>query len=261
LFWNIKNNHNALYATSKMVQDQKTDILVLCEIDSENHKYLSKLLLGYESSLPMPNNRTYVFHRKDYKINKIKDGNYYSAFIINEVSTTILMITVHLPSRMHRTDSEIGIQASLIKREIEILEAQHNTENTIVVGDFNLNPFSDGMVSVDGFHAVMCLNTALKKKRKVDREEYRYFFNPMWAVQGNHENTVLGTYYHHKNPISYVWNLFDQVILRPSLINKFDISELDVVTIAGENSLLTENGLPDRKKFSDHLPIKFKISI
>jgi hypothetical protein len=243
-----------------MVLEQKTDILVLCEIDSDNHKYLSKLLLGYEPSLPMPNNRTHVFHKKDSKIKKIKDGNYYSAFIIEEKSKVILMITVHLPSRIHRTDNEIGIQASLVKREIEVLESQHNTENTIVVGDFNLNPFSDGMVSIDGFHSVMCLNTALKIKRKVDREEYRYFFNPMWAIQGNHKNTVLGTYYHHKNPISYVWNLFDQVILRPSLVNKFDITQLEVVTTAGGISLLTEKGLPNSKKYSDHLPIKFKIS-
>lgn len=244
-----------------MVQEQKTDILVLCEIDSENHKYLSKHLLGFEPSLPMPNNRTYLFHKKECKINKIKDGNYYSAFIIKEKSNTVLLITVHLPSRIYRTDSEIGIQASLVKREIEVLEEQHNTVNTIIVGDFNLNPFSDGMVSIDGFHAVMCLNTALKKKRTVDKKEYRYFFNPMWVILGNPEYTVLGTYYHHKNPISYVWNLFDQVILRPSLIDKFDISQLEIVTTAGEKSLLTEKGLPDSKNFSDHLPLKFKFSI
>lgn len=244
-----------------MVHEQKTDVLILCEVDKNNHKHLSKLLFDLEPSLPMPNNRTHLFHKKECRISKIKDGNYYSAFILNKASTMILLITVHLPSRMYRTDSDIGIQASLVKREIEVLEKGYKTENTIVVGDFNLNPFSDGMVSITGFHAVMCLDTALKKTRKVDKEEYRYFFNPMWAVHGNHNNSVLGTYYHHKNPTSYVWNLFDQVILRPSLIDKFDSSQLEIVTRVGEKSLLTDKGLPDKKNYSDHLPLKFKFLI
>jgi len=69
---------------------------------------------------------------------------------------------------------------------------------------------------------------------------------------------VSGThYYSPAKPINYHWNLFDQVIMRPGLIDYFDDGYLDIVTEIKGTSLLTEAGLIDARHFSDHLPIKF----
>jgi hypothetical protein len=103
---------------------------------------------------------------------------------------------------------------------------------------------------------------AQRRTRTVSNKEYHFFYNPMWGFLGDlGRGTVSGTiYYSPAKPIVYHWNLYDQVLIRPDLINYFNDEGLDIVTQIGPTNLLTQGKRID-KKISDHLPIKFELNI
>ncbi|MCK4529526.1 hypothetical protein KAW18_19350 [candidate division WOR-3 bacterium] len=61
--------------------------------------------------------------------------------------------------------------------------------------------------------------------------------------------------------MNYYWHTFDQVLIRPELLDYFRYDKLDVLTEINGRSLILENGMPDAKLASDHLPIVFEISM
>ncbi|MGR3765259.1 hypothetical protein [Rossellomorea sp. NS-SX7] len=263
LFWNIKNNLKIVPTISQSCREHKINIVILSEanrIDPEIiEKSLRKVDLNFAVELPMPNNRTVLFHNLGKRINKYHDGTFYSLFKIKFKNSLILLVTLHLPSMLHNTENEIGAQAAQIKREIEKYEEELKTNKTIVVGDFNLNPFSELMVSAYGFNAIMDKETALKIDRTIYGVKYNYFYNPMWTLHGNINNNVLGTYFYHSKPTSYIWNMFDQVLIRPQLIEQFNFNELEIISEIGDKPLLKDSGRPHSTLYSDHLPLKFSI--
>ena len=80
----------------------------------------------------------------------------------------------------------------------------------------------------------------------------------MWKFFGE-RTPPYGTYYYNSSSIvNYYWNLFDQVIIRPSLLNAFNEEDLKILTNIGTNQLLDITKKPN-KNYSDHLPLIFKI--
>ena len=134
--------------------------------------------------------------------------------------------------------------------------------NTIVVGDFNMNPFDDGLASFYGFHSVMDKVVARKESRIVHGEERSFFYNPMWSLMGDGSQGPSGTYYYNSGGSkNFYWNMLDQVILRPDLIPFFPDNELRIISETYSCSLLRDSGVPDARMASDHLPLLFKIDI
>lgn len=246
-----------------MCKEHKINILILSEVNKiDTETIVSNLRMidyNFNVEIPMPSNRTLLFHNTGKSLSKFHDGTFYSLFKIKHKESLMLLASLHLPSMLYNSENEIGAQASQIRREIEIYEKKLNTNRTIVVGDFNLNPFSELMVSAYGFNAIMDKETSLMIHRTIYGEKFNYFYNPMWTLHGNNNNAVQGTYYYHKKPTSYVWNMFDQVIIRPSLIETFDFNDLEIISKIRNNSLLKDNGRPNDNLYSDHLPLKFSI--
>jgi len=124
-----------------------------------------------------------------------------------------------------------------------------------------MNPFENGVVNSGGLHGVMNRSIAARNTRIVNSKTYTFFYNPMWNFFGDMKSPP-GTYYYYKSePKVYFWNIFDQVLIRPELLSRFDTNDLQILTSDGEISFLNDQGLPDTRIVSDHLPIIFKISL
>jgi hypothetical protein len=135
------------------------------------------------------------------------------------------------------------------------LEKQIGHSRTIVIGDFNMNPFEAGLVSSEGFHATMARSIAGRKSRTVLGEVRHFFYNPMWSLLGDCSPGPPGTYFYPSSPpLAFLWNTYDQVLLRPDLANFFEPGDVRVIDSAGSQSLLTSAGIPNRA-VSDHLPL------
>lgn len=133
----------------------------------------------------------------------------------------------------------IEIQCYRLGDRIRQLENEEGHDKSVLVGDLNMNPFEAGMVSASGFHGVMSRSVAEKGDRQVQEEIYPFFYNPMWSFYGGTTPGPPGTYYYQGTQhITYFWNIFDQVLIRPALLGGFDDKNLEVVTEAGGISFL-----------------------
>jgi hypothetical protein len=124
------------------------------------------------------------------------------------------------------------------------------------MGDLNVNPFEAGMVGTGGLHAVMSREVASRGSRTVQAREYDFFYNPMWAHFGDRQNGPPGTYYYDKaEHVTYFWNIFDQILVRPALLEGLGSESVRILTSVKGLSLLGPGGRPDRAVASDHLPV------
>jgi len=175
---------------------------------------------------------------------------------------SVLLMVVHFPSKVNWRNSSQANEASRLAEQLKEAEARQGHNRSIVVGDLNMNPFEEGVVNAGGLHGVMSRTIATKANRNVQGQSYPYLYNPMWNLLGDYTPGPPGTfYYQNAEHTTYFWNMYDQVLIRPSLIERFDPKDVSIVTDDGVNSLLDRNGIPDKNLGSDHLPIFFRISL
>ncbi len=125
-----------------------------------------------------------------------------------------------------------------------------------------MNPFDIGLINSNGFHATMSSSIAKTGDRIVQGKKYKYRYNPMWSLYGDLHSEPVGTYYYRNaEHVNYQWNVFDQVIVSSEMVDCFDKNSLKILDSDGENTLLSKNGTPNSKVFSDHLPIIFTINL
>jgi hypothetical protein len=196
-------------------------------------------------------------------LNSLEDGTRYTIRrLVLPARTDILLAAVHLPSKLHPSESSQILASTQWAETIARAERQAGHTRTAVVGDLNMNPFEAGVVGAGGFHATMTRDQALRGGRTVGGQQYPFFYNPMWACFGERDGTPAGTYFYDSGEhVSYYWNMFDQVLLRPSLVDLLPPAGVEIVTRAGSVSLLSASGRPDKSVGSDHLPILFGLQL
>ena len=173
----------------------------------------------------------------------------------------LLVAAAHLPSKINfSADSQI-LEATELARMIEQVEAGEGHTRTVVMGDLNMNPFEPGVVGArGGLHAVMSRRVAARQSRTVQRQPYRFFYNPMWNHLGDARHAGGTFYYDGSEPVCYFWNMYDQVLLRPDLLENFAPEQVRILTEVGGVPLLT-NGRPNSAVASDHLPVMLELEV
>lgn len=174
----------------------------------------------------------------------------------------VLLAAVHLESKLYRRDIHLWGKARDVSAKIRQVESELDISRTVLVGDLNMNPFEMGVIQADGLHGVMTQAIARKINRPIGDEMYPFFYNPMWGRLGDTTEGPPGTYYYTNSSLDeYFWHTFDQVLIRPDLIDSFDEGELQVLTECGEIEFLGHLGTPDDSRASDHLPLLFDLEI
>jgi hypothetical protein len=174
----------------------------------------------------------------------------------------ILLAVTHLPSKLYWSGDSQRDLCPQLASEIRRCEERVGHTRTVLVGDLNMNPFESGVVSSVGLHGTMARRVAERKSRTVLGRDYPFFYNPMWGHFGDGLDGPPGTYYNLKaETVCYFWNIFDQVLVRPSLLDAFDNDHLKILDSSGDDSLLTAGGLPNKRVASDHLPIVFGLEL
>ncbi|MSU02140.1 endonuclease/exonuclease/phosphatase family protein [Tissierella pigra] len=152
---------------------------------------------------------------------------------------------------------DVLIKEKKLYQYFEINKAYVLNRYTLVMGDFNINPFEDSMVNADTLHALSSKNIAKKIRRIVYEESYDMFYNPMWNKLGDENGD--GTYYYNSSQITnYYWNILDQFIVRPEIADIVNVNDIKIITQVGKYILKKDSGIPD-KGISDHFPLYFKL--
>ncbi len=178
----------------------------------------------------------------------------------------IVLTLVHGPDKRNNSLGKQELFMQQIVAELSYIESEIGHDRTIVLGDFNANPFESPVASSSGMHAVISQEIAQSGARRIFDRSYPYFYNPMWnllgdARQGNILTAPATYYYRGSDPHELYWHMLDQVLIRSSLLDRFDIATLEVVVSIGGKPLVSRNGIPDYTRFSDHLPVIFGIDL
>ncbi len=173
----------------------------------------------------------------------------------------LLLVVVHLQSKINWSEDDQTHGAFELSKTILEQENFFSHRRTLLVGDLNMNPFEKGIVGSSGLHAVMTKGIAKNESRMIDARQHFFFYNPMWRFFGERSDGPPGTHYYSASgrPVSFFWNIYDQVMVRPALMNALD--EVRILDRIGNVALLDEDGFPDDKVGSDHLPLLFTLNL
>jgi hypothetical protein len=265
LFWNL-NKKPLESLVTKLALEHNVDVIMLAEYVENPTKLLTvinqdEFRFFLNESLCQ---KIKVYSRfRDSVFPSFEESKRYTIRQLKLPQTEeILLAVVHIPSKIDFDNDSQEAEIEELSRFIENAEERAGHSRTILVGDLNMNPFEKGLVKTTGLHAVMSRQIAKKGSRIVQDREYQFFYNPMWNFLGDFSPFVSGTHYYQSTKhIAYFWNMFDQVLIRPELLDKFLTEDLKIIETVNGKSLLDKNGLPDKNFASDHLPIFFSLNI
>ncbi|MCR8867468.1 endonuclease/exonuclease/phosphatase family protein [Peribacillus frigoritolerans] len=278
LFWNVnqnyknKNINNIIQAIVDIVDKKKINFVLLAEtklMDSsllltslkavnKNFKYRGKHEILLEK-------RFMAFDTLNTKVHQDTDTDKrITSFIYNINKVKVILNLVHLRDKYNYDTYSLNEYAKDHVGYIYEIERKEKSDNSIVVGDFNLDPYEHGIMGVKGFNAIMCSKTVENKgKRTFGKYDYNYFYNPSWELIGKSNSTgTLGTYFFNdsgKVDLA-LWHVLDQVLIRQGLLKHYKPNSLEIIKeIPSLHKFINRNGKPNATKYSDHLPLIFTL--
>lgn len=269
LFWNL-NKKSLSESVGLLAEEKEADIIVLAEMPDNTEEILTRLRQynsGFMVGGPiLPRRRVILYHRfSSAQVQCLRLAKFWTIYQLDlSDGEPLILVAVHMPAKSRRGYTGFDNRLILFRRlRQNILEKENalGTNRTIVVGDFNQNPFDKEVVYLDTLNAVMDPDVANRVSCQWDGQTYKYFYNPMWTAYGRRQ-APMGTYYYQEpDYVRYYWHVFDQVLLRPDLIPALGDEMPTFITELGDKSLLRANGRPDNRRFSDHLPIALSLNI
>lgn len=280
MFWNIDKKRGFENVICDVVKNENVDILLLLEagvvVDSliESGSKLKRKASPKSSDQILKTPRFYS-NNKGFKLEHYHTYLNTKRMVFHYLDIPkkdrILLCGLHLRSKLMRNTETQMAEASVISSYIKTIEKIVPHKRTIVLGDFNVNPFEKGMISTLGFNATLSKVIAKKEPREFIKDDYDYFYNPMWSFLGdiNYQNGNLklpgGYYFKNNDDVTQTfWNLIDNILIRPNLIDDVDLNSINILETSGVHNFVSQIGEEfkiDRINYSDHLPITFKLKI
>ena len=266
-FWNT-NRKDLSSEICQFAHTRELDLIALCELKAD----IPKLILGLNNYSGSPyfhitditRKRFHIFSRFRPDLVYIRHEG--ARFLILKISAPGIpmfnLMVLHAPSLASFWSREAIDQFVIDSaQQLPTIENIENNHRSVVVGDFNSNPFSNGLISARGFHAIMDAGECKRKPKVILESEYPYFYNPMWNLMGDNTKGPPGTHYHRGSSfIEQQWHMLDQVIVRPKMLDNFNTHSLDIIQKIGSKPLINQMGRPCANSASDHLPLYFEIN-
>jgi len=264
-FWNLNRNEFIGQLLCDLVVLNRVDVLVLAECALDIHQFCDQLSSSasctYRIRAGRVNRRVMVLTREPITCGgSIAESAYMTVWpLIIPNAVELLLGGIHAISKLEADQLDLDMEAVGSAQIVREAENRRGHRRTIVLGDFNMNPFDPGMAMAGGFHAVMARDIAARIQRRVKFHQYPMFYNPMWSKLGDRPDGAPGTYYYDKAAhLVYYWYMHDQVLLRPELLGSFTPADVRILDRIEPTSLLSR-GVPNAQTASDHLPLLLRL--
>lgn len=261
LFWNV-NKKDLRNLVCDAANSVSADVVILLENCITASETLADLKSKVSPSFNCPKaglGRSQLFSRDaNLDLSAVHDGDRVSLRRLQMAKTELVLGMVHVVDKWNWDEMQQSHEVLLLAEEIRRHEKRLANTRTILIGDFNMNPFDKAMNVATGMNAMMTARCVERKSRKHQRIDYPFFYNPMWGLFGDRTEGPAGTYHHPSSSKgTFGWNMLDQVLVRPDALEWFD--DVQILTSAGQTSLQTSLDRPNGKIASDHFPILLKL--
>ena len=229
LFWNVYRK-NLIGVLIDVILENNVDIVALAETRALDIQGVINALRAKNQDWKVleicPKSDLRVLAKADLRISVHREEKRFVSCKILNGEELYLFSVVNLSSPMYLEESARDIRAMNISQVLRKLDEgifESSEYKSIIVGDFNLQPYSQGISSVHGFNATMSISNAKRIYRKVEGEKKFFYFNPTWKLMGDNK-IVQGTYYNSSDQQekSIFWYSFDELLIRPYFIDKFN---------------------------------------
>jgi hypothetical protein len=268
LLWNTggKRGKNLDSLVQNLVREHGIDVLLLVEYYPATAKStLSTLLLGDGLVKRNTSDRFGIFSRTNYGMNRVPVAGLGDRVELWDwVPGANREARFALVHGLDRTRNDDGTRRVFFRRIVDAIRTQETNSHrrSMIVGDFNAQPFESAILSSDGLHAIGIrrVNNATRRLVRWGDEKEDFFYNPMWRKYGHVASMDAGmaTHYWQDNQAGELfWHMLDQVVIRPEEGVSFPEDRLRIVSGVGTVTLLAPDGTPDGTVGSDHFPIVF----
>ena len=268
LFWNIADNDKTFSFLGRLALTYRIDVFFLAECPKKVAAIAAVLNQQGRGIYRIADKGT----TKVRSLSRLPASDFFPHFNNRKGDLTIWNLAADDPGKVqmqvaaaHLLSKAGGVTpadqqevAAEISREIAEYEDNEGCQDTLLVGDLNMNPWEPGMVLPSCFHAFMTKQLAGLPDSEWRKEKYRRFYNPMWGLFGDRSPGPPGTHFWKWSVTSnHHWHMVDQVLLRPSLMTR--LRNIQILDRDGYESLVGPGGTATKKHLSDHLPILFQI--
>ena len=243
----------------ELTKKQNVDVLMTAESPLESAEVLKAINNGNKMPFREPDKdslcpRIQIYPRfpERFLVRKDESSKYTGRLVeLPGARPPFLLYVVHFGSKLYMGEDSQAQAMPGFSTTIRNHEKGLGIDKTVLVGDFNMNPFETGMVSAEGLNAVMTREVASEVGRRYCDAVHPFFYNPMWSHFGDstHDAHPIGKpthqpagtcYFSARESKSFFWNILDQVMIRPSLIQHFRPEDLKIVVGEGTTSLLNQ---------------------
>lgn len=252
LFWNLKRNALEDYIIDCIVENN-VDIAIFSEFNGIDFIKIQKNLgKMYSRILAVQEDRKVTLIAKTtFSITTVQQQNRYNIYYIKTAVKDYILAAVHLEDRRNNKSVDRIKTISCLVADIEQTEKLLKCNNTIVIGDFNANPYDEELLSKYAFNAVL-FKTIIDKSDLTSPNSLKLkrFYNPILHYISE-DTQMYGSFYYEKDSCTPYWHCLDQVLVRKSLANS--LNHIEYLKKINKKDLL-KNTIPNGK-ISDHLPL------
>lgn len=208
LFWNVQNKQLDGHIVS-LVRQHNVDVLLLIEHLKPDSTLFSQLntvrpfqrvtthhrfgvYVSFNSALMMRITPPTTNDRVDYwDVNLSKKNR-------------LLLVLVHGLDIINYSEEARSLFFDRVRNDILWIEGNDRNvghKQTVVLGDFNANPFEAIVGGIRGLHAIRVKDVGGRQTRSVMSQDFEFFCNPMWSCYKGWEKGPPGTHYYNGSDI------------------------------------------------------------
>lgn len=258
LFWNIAK-HDLVNLVSECARRLEIDVLCLAECQGvDPRQVVESLGCAYRAINPSClNNKVLLFAKDTVTLeSSVFEADRFITCTVKCDSVSYNIASTHLPDKL--SDPKGGSRKECLRdivAKLREIEDETSCNRSVVIGDFNADPFEDEMTEPDTLFSTVYRDViASRSVRKKGGKMRHVMYNPV-LMSLPKKGDIHGSYYYDKDRAPLYWHFYDQVVVSESLVGS--IASCVYLRSIGSKELL-KNGRPNTS-ISDHLPLFVKI--
>lgn len=257
LFWNLNRNSIEKNIIECLVENN-IDIAIFTECNAidivQIEKNLGQMYVYIEGT--QKDTKIMVIAKTTLEVTIIQQQNRYSLCYVKNAIQEYLLVGIHLEDRRnYKIADRINLTIKPLVNDIVQAEKSFECDNTIVIGDFNAEPYSEELLSKYSFNAVLFKSIIEKSEfTNPDGLRLKRFYNPILHYISE-DTGMYGSFYYEKKHDTPYWYCLDQVLVRKALVD--NLAHVEYLKKINSTDLLSK--MIPNKNISDHLPLLVKL--
>ena len=258
LFWNMGRNDNAALALECM---RGYGVGVAAFAEYSGTEFADELLgtAGYRVMGLGGCDKIRMLADSSIEVINSFEESRFTVFALESPEARFVVAATHLVDRISSCDSEPRLaDIREIMSVVRGYEKNLAIDKTIIVGDFNANPYDKELLLPDAFNAMLFKGIVKKRSSSTWRgKSYPFMYNPTVHWLSEDTETYGSHYYSSGDGTNPIWNCYDQALVSPALVD--GVRNYSYLKKIGDMDLIAR--WRPRREISDHLPLLVEIDM